>query len=65
MALRSLRLELGLSQEAAAERVGITDRQLRRLELGQANVTLATLVACAVAYRVQLARLFGDDGSAR
>jgi DNA-binding XRE family transcriptional regulator len=56
--LRELRQERGLSQEQAAERIGLSDKQLRRIELGQANVTLATLVACAMAYKVELKDLF-------
>lgn len=56
--LRALRQERGLTQEAAAERIGLSSKHLRRLESGQANVTLATLVACALAYRVGLASLF-------
>ena len=59
--LRALRKERGLSQEAAAERIGISDKQLRRVELGQANVTLATLVAWAVAFKVRLRDLFAGS----
>lgn len=58
--LRALRVERGLSQEAAAERASISAKHLRRLELGQANVTLATLVACARAYGVRIATLFEE-----
>ena len=56
--LRALRQGLKLSQEAAAEAIGLSPKHLRRIELGQSNVTLATLVACALAYRVPVARLF-------
>ncbi len=56
--LRGLRQKAGLSQEAAAERSNLSPKHLRRLELGQANATLASLVACARAYRVTLADLF-------
>lgn len=55
---RRLRHEHGLTQEAAAERIGISAIQLGRLERGDANVTLGTLVACAVAYRTELYGLF-------
>lgn len=56
--LLALRLDRKLSQEAAAEAIGLSSKHLRRMELGQSNVTLATLVACALAYRVPMARLF-------
>lgn len=59
--VRGLRNELGLSQEVAAERIGISDKQLRRVELGQANVTLATLVALSVAFKVTLQELFAES----
>lgn len=57
--LRELREAHGLSQEQAAEEIGLSDRRLRQIESGRgANATLATLVACAVAYRVEVAALF-------
>jgi transcriptional regulator with XRE-family HTH domain len=59
--LRDLRRHAGLSQEAAAERASLSPKQLRRLELGQANATLASLVACARAYGVTLADLFAPS----
>lgn len=55
---RRLRHSRGLTQEAAAERIGVSTIQLGRLERGDTNVTLTTLVACAVAYRVDLGTLF-------
>lgn len=58
--LRALRVERELSQETAAERARISPKHLRRLELGQANVTLVTLIACARAYGVTLGELFAD-----
>lgn len=63
--LRELRKEAGLSQEAAAERAYLSPKHLRRLELGQANATMASLVACARAYRVTLADLFVERRKAR
>jgi len=56
--LRSLRKERRLTQEKAAEWIGVSSKHLRRLELGDANVTLATLVACAAGYKVELSTLF-------
>jgi hypothetical protein len=40
-------------------------KQLRRLELGRANATLASLVACARAYRVNLVDLFVEPRKSR
>lgn len=63
--LRELRREAGLSQEAAAERAFLSSKHLRRLELGQANATIASLVACARAYRVALVDLFVEHRKSR
>lgn len=56
--LRKLRKDRRLSLEQAAEEIGIHSKHLQRVELGTANVTLATLVAVSLAYRVPLAKLF-------
>ncbi|HYO71874.1 MAG TPA: helix-turn-helix transcriptional regulator [Archangium sp.] len=56
--LRELRLERGLTQEQAAEKMGVHPKYLTRLEGGGVNVTLATLVAASVAYKVLLRELF-------
>lgn len=58
--LRELRTERELTQEQAAERVGLSEKHLRRIELGQANITLATLVAFSSGYRLPLSSLFED-----
>lgn len=58
--VRKLRLERGWTQEHAAESIAISVKQLRRLEQGQANVTLATLVALGAGFRVGVAELFTD-----
>ena len=60
-ALRALRAERGLSQEEAAERAGVHAKHLQRIEGGNANVTLATLVALARAYRVAPVKLFAEE----
>jgi DNA-binding XRE family transcriptional regulator len=60
--LQALRQECGLTQEAAAEAIGISDRQLRRIELAQTNATVGILVSCALTYKVELVDLFrGKD----
>lgn len=56
--LRRLREDRAWSREVAAESIGIHAVQLARMEAGSANVTLATLVAVALAYNVSLASLF-------
>lgn len=61
LALREAR---ELTQQVAAEAIGISVKQLRRVELGQANVTLATLLACTLFYKVELAWLFAEDDAA-
>jgi transcriptional regulator with XRE-family HTH domain len=56
--LRGMREERELTQEQAAERIGLSIIQYGRLERGQANVSLATLVGVAAAFRVRVAELF-------
>lgn len=65
--LRQLRYDRGLNQDRAAEAIGIHPVHLQRLESGSANVTLATLLALSIAYRVSLHTLFEheEDGSPR
>jgi transcriptional regulator with XRE-family HTH domain len=58
--LRDLRVERGLSQEEAAEVMGIHPKSMPRLEGGTTNPTVATLVAASVAYKVPLRDLFPE-----
>jgi transcriptional regulator with XRE-family HTH domain len=58
--LRRLRDALGLTQRAAAARIGVGPRVLRRLERGSANPSLAVLVSTARAFGVPLSQLLGD-----
>jgi DNA-binding XRE family transcriptional regulator len=61
--MRTLRQERGWTQQSAAAAIGVSLKQLQRVELGQANVTLTTLLACALVYGVELRDLFaGDEG---
>lgn len=55
--LRALRTDRGVSQERAAELIGVHAKYLQRLENGRANASLGTLVAAALAYGVPLTRL--------
>jgi len=56
--LRRLRAAEGWSQEVAAEKIGIHAIHLVRLEGGQPDVKLSTLVAAALAYGVNASELF-------
>jgi len=56
--VRKLRAVRGWNQESAAERAGLSTKQFGAVERGEANVTLATLVACAAAFRVDIEELF-------
>ncbi len=58
--LRQLREERKLSQQTAAEKMGVHEKHLSRVESGLVNVTIATLVAASVAYAVPLVALFGE-----
>jgi DNA-binding XRE family transcriptional regulator len=58
--LRALREKKGLMQEDAAEKMGVHAKHVSRMEMGDANVTIATLVAAAVAYGVPLKVLFEE-----
>ncbi len=59
--LKQVRRALAISQETAADRIGVHPVQLARMERGATNVTLATLVAAARAYNVPLRDLFHDE----
>lgn len=56
--LKALRKARGLSQDEAAEVSGLHGKHLLRIESGRVNVTLATLVALSIGYRVPMAELF-------
>ncbi len=61
--LRELRAARGWTQEEAAEAIGLHAKQLQRMEGAKANPTLATLVAVAAAYGVDLGALFDSVSS--
>lgn len=63
--LRVLRERAGFTQEEAAEEIGLHVKHLQRLESGRANVTLVTLIACALAYAVPLQALFETERAPR
>ncbi len=59
--LRELREERGLTQEQAAEMIGVHPKSMPRIEGGTANPTVATLVAASMAYQVPLRELFPEE----
>jgi len=59
--LRELRESQGLTQEQAAELMGVHPKSMPRIEGGTANPTVATLVAASMAYKVPLRELFPEE----
>jgi transcriptional regulator with XRE-family HTH domain len=58
--LRELRRERGLTQEQAAEMIGIHPKYMPRVEAGRANITVDNLIAASVAYGVALRDLLPE-----
>jgi transcriptional regulator with XRE-family HTH domain len=61
--IRALRRERSLTLEAAAERMELDFKHLQKVEAGQGNVTLVTLVRLAIGLEVPLATLFAAGGA--
>lgn len=61
--VRALRQEAGLSQAELADRVGVSQTWISRLELGQGNPTLSTLNRLAEAFDVRIADLLGEQAA--
>ncbi len=61
MRIRALRSKRGWRQRDLADKSGIHDVTISRIESGQGDVTLATLTKLAAALDVPLATLFADD----
>lgn len=59
--VRALREAAGLTVAMAAERAGMSVRSWQKVEAGEGNVTLATLVQIANALEVDVPELFGED----
>lgn len=59
--VRQLRMALGLTQEALAERAGLNYAQVQRLEQGLVNPTLRTLHSIAEGLNVPLSALFREE----
>jgi transcriptional regulator with XRE-family HTH domain len=59
--VRLLRENLEWTQEQAAEASGIAVRHFQKIEAGDVNVTVATLVRVAKAFRVPVKSLFEEE----
>ncbi len=57
--LRRLRIKLGLTQEAVAERVGMHRTYLNQIEAGSRNVSLGVLAKLSAVLGVNLSSLVG------
>ena len=60
---RRFREKLGFTQEAAAERVGVSVQALQRMERAAAAVTIDFAARVAAAYKVDVAELFAAIGA--
>jgi transcriptional regulator with XRE-family HTH domain len=56
--IRELRHRHALTQEALAQRSGLSPRHLQKLEAGQINVTIESLVKITNALEVDVSQLF-------
>jgi transcriptional regulator with XRE-family HTH domain len=63
--IREVRRSRGLTQEQAAERLGMLAPNYARIEQGRANVTVDTLVRVATTLSVPVAALFRKQRSRR
>ena len=61
--IRALRQEAGLSQAELADRVGVSQTWISRLELGQGNPTLNTLTRLPEAFDVRITDLLGEQAA--
>lgn len=61
--IRTLREEAGFSQNRLAEMVGISQTHLRRVELGQAGISVDHLEMICDALKITLKEFFDVDGT--
>lgn len=59
--LISLRERCGLTQNGLAERAGVSQTHLRRVELGQADITIGHLQLLCDAMGITLEEFFAED----
>lgn len=62
--IRCLREHCGLTQNGLAERAGVSQTHLRRVELGQADITVSHLQLLCDAMSVSLKEFFDDASDA-
>ncbi|CRI66916.1 Uncharacterized HTH-type transcriptional regulator y4dJ [Thiocapsa sp. KS1] len=62
--LRLRRVSAGLSQDELAERTGLSQTWISRLELGSANPTVSTLTILAEGLQIGLHELFDEPPEA-
>ena len=60
--LRHRRVSAGLSQEDLAERTGLSQTWISRVEMGQANPTMETINTLAAGLSIRVHDLFDDQG---
>lgn len=58
--LRTLREQCGYTQNGLAERAGVSQTHLRRVELGQADITISHLQLLCDAMSISLKEFFED-----
>lgn len=61
--LINLRQQCGLTQNGLAERAGVSQSHLRRVELGQADITVSHLELLCDAMSISLKEFFDDKTS--
>ena len=61
--IRSLRSAQGLTQEQLAEAADLNPRTVQKIEAGQINILLTTLVRIQSALNCTAGELFGEEGS--
>lgn len=64
LAVKAHRLRLSLTQAQLAERVGISEQGLSKVERGQSSATLQTLESISVALEVPIRELFPASSDA-
>ena len=62
--LIDLRERCGFTQNGLAERAGVSQTHLRRIELGQADITVGHLQLLCDAMSISLAEFFADEPEA-
>ncbi len=60
--LMSLRKQYGYTQNGLAEKAGVSQTHLRRVELGQADITVSHLQLLCDAMNITLKEFFDEEG---